>query len=80
MAASTIRIKDAFFLRGGFEAIYDDVPEPLGLKSFAPVVPASGGMFSTRRRAGLKGESAPPVIPEDGVFSGCDRVDERRKP
>jgi hypothetical protein len=32
MAASTIRIKDAFFLRGGFEAIYDDVPEPLGVE------------------------------------------------
>jgi hypothetical protein len=55
---------ETFFLRGGFEAIYDDMPEPLGLKSFAPVMPASGAMFSARRRAGLKGESAPPVIPE----------------
>lgn len=54
---------ETFFLQGGFETIYDDVPEPLGLKSFAPVVPARGPMFSARRRAGLPGESAPPVIP-----------------
>lgn len=55
---------ETYFLRGGFEAIYDDVPEPLGLKSFAPVVPARGAMFSSRRRAGLPGEPAPPVISE----------------
>jgi hypothetical protein len=55
---------ETYFLQGGFEAIYDDVPEPLGLKSFAPVVPASGAMFSARRRAGLPGEPPAPVIPE----------------
>jgi Domain of unknown function (DUF4188) len=70
---------ETYFLKGGFEAIYDDVPEPLGLKSFAPVVPASGAMFSARRRAGLPGESAPPVLSET-EFRAVDGVDGRRKP
>jgi hypothetical protein len=55
---------ETYFLKGGVEAIWDDVPEPLGLKAFAPVVPARGAMFSSRRRAGLPGEPAPPVISE----------------
>jgi hypothetical protein len=55
---------ETYFLQGGLEAIYDNVPEPLGLTSFARVVPARGAMFSARRRAGLPGEPAPAVIPE----------------
>lgn len=37
-------------MRGGFEAVYDDIPQPLGLSAFAPVVPARGPMFSARER------------------------------
>lgn len=70
---------ETYFLQGGFEAIYDDVTEPLGLSSFARVVPASGAMFSARRRAGLPGESAP-APSRRRSSSGFDDVDGRRKP
>lgn len=53
---------EAYFHRGGMEAIYSDVPKPIGLLRFAPVVPARGGMFSSRRRLGLEGE-APVAAP-----------------
>ena len=53
-----------YFLHGGIEAIYVDVPEPLGLLTFAPAKPAIGTMFSARRRAGLEGDELAPVVPE----------------
>lgn len=57
---------ETYFVRGGFEAIYDDVPAPLGLSGFAPVIPAHGAMFSARKRLKLAGEpaAAPPVSEE----------------
>jgi hypothetical protein len=55
---------ETYFLRGGIEAIYVDVPAPLGLFAFAPALPAKRSMFSARRRAGLKGDELAPVIPE----------------
>jgi Domain of unknown function (DUF4188) len=55
---------ETYFLRGGIEAIYVDVPEPLGLLTFAPAKPAIGTMFSARRRAGLEGDELAPVVPE----------------
>ncbi len=57
---------ETYFMRGGIEAIYDDVPAPLGLSAFAPVVQAHGAMFSARKRLNLQGEaSAPPPVPEE---------------
>lgn len=57
---------ETYFLRGGMEAIYDDVAQPLGLMGFAPARAAQGAMFSARKRAGLAGESRgePPVREE----------------
>jgi hypothetical protein len=56
---------EAYFKRGGMEAIYDDIFSPVGFMAFANVVPAQGAMFSARRRAGVAGESAvPPAVPE----------------
>jgi hypothetical protein len=52
---------EAYFMRGGVDAIYDDVPRTLGLSGFAPVAQARGRMFSARRRAGR--EEAPVVKP-----------------
>ena len=49
---------EAYFMRGGMEAIYDDVPERLGLTQFAPSQKAQGAMFSARKRARLGGEPA----------------------
>jgi fumigallin biosynthesis monooxygenase-like protein len=43
---------EAYFMRGGIDAIYDDMAKPTGLARFAPEAPARGAMFSSRRRAG----------------------------
>jgi hypothetical protein len=48
---------EAYFARGGMEAIYANVKQPLGFSAFAPVVAARGGMFSARRRMGISGEA-----------------------
>src|SRR5579864_6002769 len=50
---------ETYFMRGGMEAIYDDMPVPSGLAHFAPRKPAVGAMFSARKRAKLGGE--PPL-------------------
>jgi Monooxygenase af470-like len=55
---------ETYFRRGGIEAIYVDTPAPLGLLAFAPARPATGSMFSSRRRAGLGGQELAPVIAE----------------
>ena len=56
---------ETYFMRGGIEAIYDDMPRPLGLLAFAPAREARGPMFSSRQRLGVAGEAgAPPPISE----------------
>lgn len=47
---------ETYFIRGGFEAVYDSVPAPLGLTAFAPTIPAHGAMFSARKRLKLAGD------------------------
>src|ERR1700758_2030680 len=42
---------ETYLMRGGMEAIYDDVAPPLGFSAFAPVVPARGAMFGAVHRA-----------------------------
>ncbi len=44
---------EAYFLRGGMEAIYDDLKQPMGFLRFAPSHAARGPMFSARQRLGL---------------------------
>lgn len=57
---------ETYFMKGGVEAIYDDIPAPIGMMKFAPVVAAHGTMFSARKRLHLKGEEqAPPAIAEE---------------
>jgi hypothetical protein len=47
---------ETYFMRGGMEAIYNDMDiSRAGLHAFAPSVPASGAMFSARSRARLSG-------------------------
>jgi len=56
---------ETYFRQGGMEAIYDDMPSPIGLMQFARNVPARGPMFSARKRAHLPGEpSMPGPAPE----------------
>jgi hypothetical protein len=49
---------ETYFMRGGMEAIYDDVGSKFGLLQFAPSSTARGPMFSARKRVGIPGESA----------------------
>jgi Domain of unknown function (DUF4188) len=56
---------ETYFIRGGMEAIYDDLRVPLGFSAFAPTQPAHGPMFNARNRLGMPGESAiPNPVPE----------------
>jgi hypothetical protein len=53
---------EAYFLRGGMEAVYIDMPVDSGFRRFAPQRPARGAMFSARDRAarpGQAGQAAP---------------------
>ena len=51
---------ETYFMRGGMEAIYDDVSKPTGFQAFASSTPARGSSFSARRRLGLEGEAPSP--------------------
>ncbi|MFY9643118.1 MAG: DUF4188 domain-containing protein [Rhodomicrobium sp.] len=53
---------ETYFMRGGMEAIYDDVTKPLGFQAFARSERARGPMFAARNRLGVQG--AAPAQPE----------------
>ena len=42
---------EAYFMRGGMEAVYDDMVKETGFLRFAPISAARGLMFSARGRA-----------------------------
>jgi hypothetical protein len=58
---------ETYFMRGGMEAVYDDMVKATGFLTFAPVQPARGGMFSARGRAHRAGQStvAAPIDERD---------------
>jgi hypothetical protein len=64
---------EAYFMRGGMEAVYDDMPVRLGFGQFAPLQPARGPMFAARNRAKLAGEPVAAVVPEAELY-GADRA------
>ena len=60
---------ETYALRGGFEAIYDDMPQPIGMMKFASMQPARGGIFSARQRLRREGsESSPAPAPETDLY------------
>jgi hypothetical protein len=59
---------EAYFMQGGMEAIYDDMPKDLGFLRFAPVQEARGKMFSARGRAQQPGNQASPVPVDEETF------------
>ena len=61
---------ETYFMRGGIEAIYDDVPKPIGMSKFAPVKPARGPMFSARTRAARAGDVPPAAVTERDLYGG----------
>jgi hypothetical protein len=52
---------ETYLMQGGMEAIYVDVPDPIGFMRFAPVVPARGPMFSAAHRAAKENRDEPAV-------------------
>jgi Domain of unknown function (DUF4188) len=48
---------EAYFMRGGMEAVYVDVAKDIGFLAFAPIQEAKGAMFSARTRVRRSGES-----------------------
>jgi len=61
---------ETYFMRGGIEAVYDDVHVPVGFGRFAPLQPAHGPMFSARARAKLAGTAPPAVVAEAELDAG----------
>ena len=61
---------EAYFMRGGMEAVYDDMPMRLGFGQFAPLRPARGKMFGARGRAGLNGQPPADVVGEAALYDG----------
>jgi Domain of unknown function (DUF4188) len=59
---------ETYFMRGGIEAVYDDLAAPVGMMKFAPVQPARGPMFSARSRAKRGGEGPPAVLSETDLY------------
>ncbi|MGA9773574.1 MAG: DUF4188 domain-containing protein [Blastocatellia bacterium] len=56
---------EAYFMRGGMEGFYADLPVQFGFMKFAPVCQARGAMFSARERLHIKGEAvAASPLPE----------------
>ncbi len=60
---------ETYFMRGGMEAVYDNIPTQIGFMKFAPISAARGGMFSARRRLALGQESpTPPAVKETELY------------
>ena len=61
---------ETYAIRGGFEAIYDDMPKPTGMMKFAPLETARGSVFSARKRLKMEsaGEPSPAPITETDLY------------
>jgi hypothetical protein len=60
---------EAYSMRGGIEAIYNDMPVPIGMMKFAPLTAARGTVFSARRRLNREGaETSPPPTQEAELY------------
>ncbi|WP_027482056.1 DUF4188 domain-containing protein [Deinococcus pimensis] len=59
---------ETYFMRGGMEAIYDDMPHSIGLGRFAVLRPARSGMYSARRRLKVEGQELDGVVSEEELY------------
>jgi hypothetical protein len=60
---------ETYLMGGGMEAVYDDVPHPLGFMRFAPIITARGPMFGAAKRAGKDtDQTADPVVSESDLY------------
>jgi hypothetical protein len=58
---------ETYTMRGGMEAIYDDVTPRIGFMSFAPVVAARGTMFTAAHRS-RRTEDLEAVVSEQDLY------------
>lgn len=58
---------ETYLMRGGMEAIYDDIKQPIGFLRFAPAVPARGTMFGAANRTGTA-SGGEPVLSEKQLY------------
>jgi len=58
---------ETYLMRGGMEAVYDDVPQPVGFMRFAPLHAARGSMFGSAQRAG-HAHTDDPVVTEAELY------------
>lgn len=57
---------ETYCMRGGMEAVYNDILQEIGFLRFAPIEAAKGALFTARSRAGRAGESTlPPAVTEE---------------
>jgi hypothetical protein len=64
---------ETYFMRGGMEAIYDDISKPVGFSVFATVKQARGPMFSARARLKTGGaETKAAAINEADLYRDPD--------
>ncbi len=54
---------ETYFMRGGMEAVYNDMPDAVGFLRFAPARPARGPFFTARTRLGLADKADAPAVP-----------------
>src|SRR5437879_3584707 len=61
---------ETYFMRGGMEAVYDDMVKAIGFLKFAPAQPARGPMFSARGRVGKPGQpDAAAHVEENDIYT-----------
>ena len=59
---------ETYFMRGGMEAVFDDIKVPFGFTQFAAPQPARGPMFSSRKRLMNEDARAASVVSEDELY------------
>jgi hypothetical protein len=69
---------ETYTLRGGMEAIYDDIAPKIGFMSFAPIIPARGSMFTAAHRSAHADTSAP-VISEAELYGDHPPTGDQQK-
>lgn len=66
---------ETYFMRGGMEAIYDDMPKGIGFGVFAPLQIARGNMFAARTRLKAQGsDTVPPPVAEQDFYADPQRA------
>jgi len=65
---------ETYRMRGGMEAIYDDLPKPVGMLRFASAHAARGSMFSAAHRVARPQNAEPVVSPAESVVGESEPV------